>query len=124
MTQSVFLKNALVLILFALVLTACAVGKQSSESKKQVYIDANLLFSISYPEMWAPFLQASGPSNYAEDAVSWQIKNRNQHQDFLSLVVISIPENGFITELGLLKEVLTDIYPNASFSASGKRKHW
>jgi len=117
--RSVFSTNVSILFLVALLLSACAGGDHSGQNKKQVYIDANLLFSISYPEMWAPFLKAHGPANYSGDAISWHIKKNKQRDDFLSLVVISIPENGFITELDLLQEVLTDIYPNASFTVSG-----
>ena len=105
----------------ALILASCTLSRDKIEqAKKQSYIDANLFFSISYPEAWAsslvPVDQAYYPS-YADNSVVWNVKKDDHSDGRLILSVISIPENGLIPATEMMQEVMTDLYPNFTISS-------
>lgn len=111
-------KTSLFLILLAsfacLILSGCNLIRGSSgQNGLQAYIDANLIFTISYPEKWAPFLSATGSGPYAPYSVSWEVREEGLNND-ISLVVISIPKHEIVPGIEPTG-ILLDLYPNLTF---------
>lgn len=104
--------------LTALLVSGCSSSsKDSVWHKKQAYIDARLQFSISYPQSWGTSQAVPDLGSYSVDSVSWEIRNDELNdQDDLVLTVVSLPRSGVITGPDVLDEVLTDIYPNLTFT--------
>jgi hypothetical protein len=82
----------------------------SGQNGLQAYIDANLLFTISYPERWAPFLAATGSGPYSPYSVGWEVREDGLNND-VSLRVISIPKHEIIPGIDPTR-ILLDLYPN------------
>lgn len=100
--------------LICILFSGCSISKGSSgQNGLQAYIDANLVFSISYPETWAPFLSATGPGPYSPYSVAWEVQEEGLRND-VSLVVVSIPNHEIVPGIEPTR-ILFDLYPNLTF---------
>ena len=103
-------------LLFALFLSACSMPNEPAGMlDKQTYIDANLQFSISYPEDWAPFLQHARKDSNPFESVQWDVKKEGLNNDF-SLQVISLISTVFVPD-AQPADILFDIYPNLTLTS-------
>ncbi len=83
----------LVYIMLAFLLCSCMTADKSSDkqSRKQVYIDANLMFEVSYPEEWVRIQRPINQTPLAKQTITWRINNQQSKQFLLELSIISIP---------------------------------
>ena len=83
----------LILIFLVLLINGCMSAEQTREKqpRKQVYIDANLLFEISYPEEWTRMQRPVKPTPLAEQTTTWQIDQQQGKEHLLELSILSLP---------------------------------
>ena len=83
------------LIFFFLVLSVCscmfAEQKNGNQTRKQVYIDANLLFEISYPEEWSRAQKPITLSPLSRQTTTWRIDRKQGEELLLELSILSLP---------------------------------
>lgn len=85
---------------------------QGGQIKKQSYINANLFFSISYPEAWASSLLPPEQTLYPADSVIWEVNKEQLPGKHLTLAVVAITRTSIVSGREIMQEVLTDLYPN------------
>ena len=113
MERCAIIKTILTGFILAVSLCGCSMPKSDSlTSDKQTYIDANLQFSISYPQSWSPFHAQISQGPFDHKAVVWEVKQEELNND-ISLQVISILTTQFIPD-AQPSDILFDIYPNLS----------
>ncbi len=106
-----YIPAVLATLFFTVFLCCCSMPQQQSlATDKQTYIDANLQFSISYPQSWAPFMEQARQGLLEKNSVLWEVFKKGFNND-LSLQVISILSTEFILE-AQPADILFDIYPN------------
>ncbi len=98
-------------LLLLIVVAACAPGKGfAPDVPRQSYIDANLHFTVSYPESWGTSLSPAGVAPYPSHSVVWDIPPAGPRKG-LSVIVVSLPRHDIVPRTAPL-ETLRDIYPN------------
>ena len=83
----------LILIFLVLLINGCMSAEQTREKqpRKQVYIDANLLFKISYPEEWTRMQRPAKPAPLSKQTTTWRIDQQQGRENLLELSILSIP---------------------------------
>ena len=83
----------LVFICLTLLLYGCMSTDKSSEKqpRKQVYIDANLLFEISYPEKWTRMQRPVKPTPLSKQTTTWRIGQQQGEELLLEFSILSLP---------------------------------
>jgi hypothetical protein len=62
----------------------------TGQARKQLYIDANLLFEVSYPEEWALSQQPMTLRPLAKETTIWRISHKNDNIYPLVLSILSL----------------------------------
>jgi hypothetical protein len=62
----------------------------TEQTRKQVYIDANLLFEISYPEEWARIQAPITMRPLAKETVTWHFDHKNNKNTPVKFSIISL----------------------------------
>lgn len=105
-------------IFLTLFCAACMPGEQSTEpqQRKQVYVDANLLFEISYPEEWARAQQPRTLHPLSRETTTWRIGTNNGSEP-LELSILSISTGQNPDGYDGLKNILRQQHENLAISA-------
>ncbi len=109
-----------VLICLTFLLCSCMSTDKSSEKqpRKQVYIDANLMFEISYPEEWVRIKRSPNLTPLTRQTTTWQISDQQSRELLLELSIISIPaERNPFGHKGL-KTIINEQHNNLIIEAS------
>lgn len=80
-----------VFVLLMLLFGCLSDGKRlANPTRKQVYIDANLQFEISYAEAWVLTPEPITLLPYSKNTVTWRIDPENSSKRLLRLTVVSL----------------------------------
>lgn len=82
----------LLLALLVLLFCSCMPAGYSltGQPRKQHYIDANLLFEVSYPEEWARSQQPMTLRPLGKETTTWRISHKNDKNLLLELSILSL----------------------------------
>ena len=100
----------LVFLLMVFFINSCTSAGQTrdNQNRKQVYIDANLLFEISYPEEWARAQRPISLSPLSKQTTTWRINQEHGEDFLLELSILSLPAElnpyGYIGMENIIKE--------------------
>jgi hypothetical protein len=83
----------LALLILSLIFCSCMPTDKSADKQahQQVYIDANLMFEISYPEEWARVQRPTNLTRLTKQTTTWRINNQQSKDLLLEFTVLSIP---------------------------------
>lgn len=85
--------HRLIFLLIIFSISGCMPSEKTleKESRKQVYVDANLLFEISYPEEWARSRKPISLSPLSKLTTTWIVEQQQEQELNLELSILSLP---------------------------------
>ena len=110
----------LVFLLMMFFINSCTSAGQArdNQNRKQVYIDANLLFEISYPEEWARAQRPINLSPLSRQTTTWRIDQKKSGALLLELSILSLPAElnpyGYTGLENIVKEQNNELIVHAS----------